>query len=77
VSFRLRDDIPRGTTFAYRNPPRPGNEINGLGEKTFRRASHVFHNDGTDSLAWDALDRLFSYVKSWKSVLYIMKTSGT
>ncbi len=73
MRVRLRDDIPRGTTFTYRNPPRSGNEINGLGETAFRRASHVFHNDGTDSLPWDALDRLFSYVNSWKSVLYIMK----
>lgn len=73
MGFRLRDDIPRGTTFAYRNPPRSGNEINGLGERTFRRAAHVFHNDSTDSLPWDALDRLFSYVNSWKAVLYIMK----
>ncbi len=73
MGFKLRPDIPRGTTFAYRSPPRSGNEINGLGEKAFRRASHVFHNDGTDSLPWDGLDRLFSYVNSWRSVLYIMK----
>ncbi len=73
MRFKLRDDIPRATTFAYRNPPRSGNEINGLGETGFRRAAHVFHNDGTDSLPWDALDRLFSYVNSWKAVLYIMK----
>ncbi len=73
MAFRLRDDIPRGTTFAYRNPPRSGNEINGLGERSFRRAAHVFHNDSTDSLPWDGLDRLFSYVNSWKAVLYIMK----
>lgn len=73
MAFRLRPDLRRGTTFAYRSPPRSGNEINGLGENSFRRASHVFHNDGTDSLPWDALDRLFSYVNSWKAVLYIMK----
>jgi NAD-dependent dihydropyrimidine dehydrogenase PreA subunit len=73
LGFRLRGDIPRGTTFAYRNPPRPGNEINGLGERSFRRAAHVFHNDSTDSLPWDDLDRLFSYVNSWKAVLYIIK----
>jgi NAD-dependent dihydropyrimidine dehydrogenase PreA subunit len=73
LAFKLRDDIPRGTTFACRNPPRSGNEINGLGETSFRRAAHVFHNDGNDSLPWDALDRLFSYVNSWRAVLYIMK----
>lgn len=27
----------------YRNPPRPGNEINGLGEEKWRRPSKVFH----------------------------------
>jgi len=71
--FRLRARIPRSTTFAYRTPPRSGNAINGLGEREPRAASHVFHNDGTESLPWDRLDRLFGYVSSWRVAFWIAR----
>ena len=34
---------PPGPILRYRHPPRPGNEINGLGETQWRRPSKVFH----------------------------------
>jgi len=54
LTFKLRDDIPRGTTFAYRNPPRSGNEINGLGESFsgsyyIVRATHTFGTGGYET----------------------------
>ena len=73
MAFKLAKDIPRGTTFAYRTPPRSGNEINGLGEGDYRRASHVFHNDGDDALPWNRLDHLFGYVMHWKVAYWIMR----
>ncbi len=73
MGFKLAKEIPRTTTFAYHNPPRSGNEINGLGETEPRRASHVFHNDGDDALPWDQLDNLFGYVMHWKVAYWIMR----
>lgn len=73
MPFKLRKDIDPQTTFAYRRPPVSGNLINGLGEKAWRPASHVFHNDGQDTLPWDRLDKLFAYVNHWKVVVYILK----
>lgn len=73
MAFKLRPGIDRHTTFAYRNPPLSGNRINGLGETTWRPASHVFHNDGQRALPWDRLDKLFAYVNHWKVVVYILK----
>lgn len=72
MAFKVRSGIPRTTTFAYRQPPRSGNEINGLGESGFRQASHVFHNDGDDALPWDGLDGLFAYVNDWRVVVWIL-----
>ena len=73
MAFKVRADIPRTTTFAYRQPPKSGNLINGLGETEPRRASHVFHNDGDEELPWDALDGRFAYVNDWRSVLLILR----
>lgn len=71
--FRLSKDLPRTTTFAYREPPVSGNTINGLGERAARPASHVFHNDGGESLPWDRLDGLFGYVMHWKVAYWIAR----
>ena len=73
MTFKVRKNLSGQTTFAYRHPPVSGNIINGLGEATLRRASHVFHNDGDDVLPWDRLDKMFAYVNHWKVVLWIMK----
>ena len=42
MSFKSKE-VNSHTTLAYRKPPIPGNIINGLGEKEWRQASHVFH----------------------------------
>lgn len=83
MAFTLRRDLSAHTTFAYHHQPLSGNAINGLGERTPRRASHVFHNDGDDQLPWDRLDRAFAYVSDWRVALWILrniwnlrKTSG-
>lgn len=44
--------------FAYRNPPRSGNEINGLGETEIRPAYKVFHSISY-RVAWAGLERFF------------------
>ncbi len=72
MAFKLRA-VSGHTTFAYRSPPRSGNEINGLGETAWRPASHVFHNDGGDALPWDGLDGLFGYVMHWKVAYWIAR----
>lgn len=60
--MRLAKDIPKESTFVYREEPVSGNKINGLGEKTKRRASYVFHsNPKTGPLPWDKLNQVFLY----------------
>ena len=73
MAFKLSKDIPQTTTFAYREPPRSGNEINGLGERARRQASHVFHNDGDDELPWDRLDSLFGYLTPWRVAYWMLR----
>ena len=58
MSFKTKE-VNSHTTLAYRKPPLSGNVINGLGEKEWKQASHVFHNDGDDVLSWDRLDSIF------------------
>lgn len=77
MAFKIRKDIPRRTTFAYRRPPVSGNIINGLGERQRRQARHVFHNIGDQSLPWDRLDRLFSFVSHWRVVYWILRNVWT
>ncbi|MFQ5741593.1 MAG: 4Fe-4S dicluster domain-containing protein [Acidobacteriota bacterium] len=77
MTFKLRKDLGSHTTFAYRNPPLSGNSINGLGEKEWRPARHVFHNDGSEVLPWDRLDRIFAYVNPWQVVLWMMRNMWT
>lgn len=64
---RLRHEPPPPTyDFAYGDPPRPGNEINGLGETTPRRAQPIFHGSGATRLEWEALEGLFAFSCSFK-----------
>jgi len=58
--------------FAYRRQPRSGNEINGLNEKEFRRARHVFHNAGNTPLDWQALDDFFGLSAPWSMVRHVL-----
>lgn len=49
-------------TFQFRDPPRSGNDVNGLGERKFRRAEYVFHSNAkTGPLPWDRMQMLFRY----------------
>ena len=59
----MRPDAPPDTSyaFAYRKQPKSGNVINGHGETTKRRASHIFHNATGEELDWQELDDFFSY----------------
>ena len=60
---------PAEYAFGYRAPPRSGNEINGHGERTRRRASHVFHNAVPEKpIAWQGLDDFFMCVNPWQVV---------
>ena len=58
--------------FAYRNPPRPGNEINGLNEPDVRRARHVFHSTGDKRLEWQALDDFFGLMGPWGVLRHVI-----
>jgi epoxyqueuosine reductase len=53
---------PAPSFLQYHENPLSGNQTNGLGEKSLRRASYVFHsNSKTGPLAWDRLQRHFRY----------------
>ena len=62
--MRPKDPPPPTYGFVYRNPPRSGNEINGLGEAEPSRAQPVFHSTGRggnrEPLEWAALDSFFN-----------------
>ena len=63
--MKVKNAPPPTYAFGYKNPPRSGNEINGLGETVKRRARHVFHSAGLDVLEWQALDDFFSFINLW------------
>ncbi|MDH5171449.1 MAG: iron-sulfur cluster-binding protein, partial [Gammaproteobacteria bacterium] len=57
VTRRVNKDFPSPELpFHYRRQPRSGNEINGLGERAFRRAVQVFHGSGARELQWRKLE---------------------
>ncbi len=70
--MKLYDTPSTEYAFGYHEAPRSGNGINGHGEKTNRRASHVFHNATGKKLPWRALDNFFSYINDWQVVRYIL-----
>ena len=60
--MKLKPQPPAESVFVYRDAPRSGNEINGLGETSLRRASYVFHsNFKTGPLPWDVMQSYFRY----------------
>ncbi len=71
--MRLHDVPPADYAFAYREPPRSGNEINGLGETERRRPTSVFHGTGGEVLDWSALDRLFVALNTWSAMWQSVK----
>jgi NAD-dependent dihydropyrimidine dehydrogenase PreA subunit len=66
------DPPPANYAFGYRRPPRSGNDINGLGETTARRARHVFHSSGGPPLDWQALDDFFGMISPWRVVRHML-----
>lgn len=65
--MRPLDPPPPEPVFRYRNPPRSGNEINGLGETAWRKPHKVFHrvpygDPKKEPFEWRALDLHFNLV---------------
>ncbi len=60
--------------FGYRQPPRSGNEINGLGVAGKVRATPVFHRHG-EATDWQALDDFFSFINPWSVVVNMVRNT--
>ncbi len=71
--MRPLDPPPAEYAFTYRDPPRSGNAINGLGESAIRRPTSVFHGSGGEVLDWAALDRLFVALNTWGGMWQSLK----
>ena len=71
---RIKPDNPppASYSFAYHQPPRSGNEINGHKEATVRRARHVFHSSGSTRLEWQALDDFFGMISPWSVLRHVI-----
>lgn len=52
--------------FRYREQPRSGNDINGLGETAFRRAVQIFHGSGARELEWRKLELFFALINPFR-----------
>ena len=63
---------PPSYAFGFKQSPRSGNDINGLGIREKIPASQVFHNAGGEPLEWQALDDFFSLINHWSVVRHIM-----
>jgi epoxyqueuosine reductase len=59
--------------FRYDEPPVSGNKINGLGERTWRRAREVFHGSGARPLEWEALQSYFGMTTTLRLQLLWMR----
>ena len=67
VTRRVIKDFPSAALpFQYRQQPRSGNEINGLGEPVFRRAEQVFHGSGARELEWSKLELFFALINPFR-----------
>ena len=52
--------------FFYSDPPRSGNDINGLGKTRFERALQVFHGSGARDLEWRQLEMFFALINPFR-----------
>lgn len=52
--------------FRYRETPRSGNDINGLGEQAPRRAVPLFHGSGARVLEWQRMETFFALINPWR-----------
>lgn len=76
--MRPCDPPPPEYPFTYDVRPRSGNAINGLGERSKRRARPVFHStgrgDGRLPLDWSALDTFFNVMASPQTFWQVLRT---
>ena len=76
--MKLHDVPPARYAFGYQTTPRSGNGINGLGEKTWRKASPVFHSTGRGGgrkkLDWAAMDTFFNLIARWGPFIQVIRT---
>lgn len=63
---------PPSYAFGFKQSPRSGNDINGLGITEKIPARQVFHNAGGEPIEWQALDDFFSLISHWSIVHHIM-----
>jgi Pyruvate/2-oxoacid:ferredoxin oxidoreductase delta subunit len=57
----MKRTFPTATyAFRYRTAPVSGNDINGLGERSRRRARQIFHGSGRRRLEWQRLQTFFA-----------------
>jgi epoxyqueuosine reductase len=70
--MRPKSPPPPVYGFGYRQPPRSGNAINGVGEAHRSRARQVFHSSSGEPLAWKALDDFFSLINPWRVVKHVL-----
>ncbi|MEM8564332.1 MAG: 4Fe-4S dicluster domain-containing protein [Pseudomonadota bacterium] len=67
MARRVIKDFPSPELpFAYSEPPRSGNDINGLGQSRFSRALQVFHGSGARQLEWGKLERFFALINPFR-----------
>jgi epoxyqueuosine reductase len=67
VSRRVSRDFPSPELpFHYRERPRSGNDINGLGQSVFSRAVQIFHGSGARELEWRQLELFFALINPFK-----------
>lgn len=60
--MKLKSQPPKEATVNYRQAPCSGNDINGLGEKKFRRAKYIYHSNGKSGpLPFDRMQHVFRY----------------
>ena len=69
--------------FGYQEPPRSGNDINGLGVTERVRAIQIFHGSGFRKLEWEALEMFFLmtmpfrlFIRGMRSRLLLRKADG-
>lgn len=69
--MKLRKAPAATYAFSYRNSPKSGNAINGLGVEEKIRARPVFHS-ASGRIEWQALDDFFSFISTWGIIKHIM-----
>lgn len=72
--MKLNSQPVEEATVQYRQAPCSGNEINGLGEKTQRRAKYIYHSNGKSGpLPFDQMQHVFRYSVPAKMLPAIIK----